>query len=337
MANRRKRKKSLRRFLPILDVGLGISMGCLFAAVYLALKPVSIRDGGEKPGAKEPARHEITYVRGRSGLVRTSVIETKKNSFLTRDRAGVELVEEEINRWISTEYGNDARSAEYEDFEAEFKADVPVFKVRGDETHVGMVFDLSVLGYTRKVVLQAAGAFQREGGRFVYVPEKMYVGSCPVNVPYLSRRIFDAIYDRFEVSSDLSAAWADVRGLVVEAGALKLDFNAATPAPAKPEPMPVVETPGAAAPENAIPEVKAPSVPEAVEEPSEPLAEPVVDDAAATVDAIEAAAGEALESTPTGDEVLSDSEEPNIDPAPAAEVPAETDAAEPTEESVTAE
>lgn len=338
MANRRKRKKSLKRFLPIVDVALGITMGCLFAATYLALKPVAIRDGAERSGEKEKERHEVTYIRGRSGLVRTSVIDAKKTSFLSRDRAGVELSEEEINRWISTEYGNSPRTAEYEDFEAEFRADVPVFKVRGDETEVGMVFDLSVLGVTRKVVLQAAGAFQREGGRFVFVPEKMYVGSCPVNIPYLSRRIFNAVYDRFEVSSDLSEAWADVRGLAVEGGLIKLDFDGAAPVAAVPESTPEVETPDTAVSEQAISEVQVPSVQETVEEASEELAEPVVEEAAPAVDAAAETADETVDAVAAGGEAQENTGDPMVDGAPVAEVPGEIDApVESTEEPVTAE
>lgn len=271
MAIRRKRKKSLKRFLPIVDVGLGIFLGCLFAATYLAFKPVTIRDSVPTSGDKEPGRHDITYVRGRSGLVRGSVVQAKEESMLARTRDGIELGEEEINRWISTKYGDANRSREFEDWDAEFKADLPVFRIRGDATQIGMTFDLSALGITRKVVLQTVGAFQREGGRYVFVPESMYLGSCPVNIPFLSRRIFDAVYDRFEVSSDLRAAWADVRGMVVDRGLIKLDFNAATPQEVESAPEPVADAPETLAAEV---EATAEDVSEAVEEAPQEMAQP---------------------------------------------------------------
>jgi hypothetical protein len=66
--------------------------------------------------------------------------------------------------------------------------------------------------------------------------------------------------------------------------------------------------------------------------------EPVVDDAAASVDAIEETAVEAFELAVPGDEVPADTGEQKIDSAPTAEVLAEADAAaESTDEPVTAE
>lgn len=312
----------------IVDGFVGVALGLFLAVVWLALKPVPVVDAPPVAAADAPppARHEVVYVSGSQRQVRQSTFAERVKAFAARDTRGVEVPEGDLNRWIASTYAGVDRVRKWSVPPAEFELGMPVFRFAGSDAEVGAVSQLTLLGsYKRKIVVHAKGAFVEADGGFAFVPSRLYVGSCPVPINAISRRIYGAVASVFEPAADAREAWAAVNDVKVEKNRLWIGFKA-TPAPIEAAvAAPVAVTPTGEVVEPALDEpaeVVSEALPAVAEETaaSEAVAEPPSPQAAAPGDVpeVEAVVEESAPVVP--EETL---EQPVVEEAPAP-APAET-------------
>jgi hypothetical protein len=214
----------------VAEVVLGIGLGAVLAAAWLATRPVTIVDAPPKPSDRVPARHETIYVAGRESPVRQSHWQAKRAAFLSSDEKGVELVEQDANRWLAVEFGSMDLTREWESFGVTYKGALPRFRFDGEAVQVGLVEELAVFGGSaRRIVVQAIGRFEKDGMAFVFAPSTMRIGALPIPFAPLRKALAGLFVSSLRPSDEFAAAWASVDDLRVEEGKMKLGFKRIAP------------------------------------------------------------------------------------------------------------
>jgi hypothetical protein len=205
---------------------LGLLAGVVAASVYLVFKPVlTVR---ELP--KEQPRGVVYFLPGLEGRARSSGWQAKQKQFL--DGKSVQVVEDEINAWVGTvtpavaaapkpakKEGGTAAPAS----NAIFTPSKPNFKIVNDKLQIGMTCTLNWYGLATDVVLQSIGTFAKEGDHFVYTPETVYLGSCPLHMlPGASGLLVSHVTNTEKISDEFRLAWNKLNDVGVGGGALKL-------------------------------------------------------------------------------------------------------------------
>ncbi|BET69194.1 hypothetical protein ASA1KI_41120 [Opitutales bacterium ASA1] len=212
------------------EVVLGIALGAVFAAAWLATRPVTILDAPPKPSDTAPGRHETIYIAGRESPVRQSQWQAKRAAFLSSDEKGVELVEQDANRWLAVEFGSMDLTREWESFGVTYKGALPRFRFDGEMVQVGLVEELAVFGGSaRRIVVQAIGRFEKDGVAFVFMPSTMRIGALPIPFAPLRKALAGLFVSSLRPSDEFAAAWSSVDDLRVEEGKMKLGFKRIAP------------------------------------------------------------------------------------------------------------
>lgn len=225
---------------------LGLLAGVLVACVYLVFKPVST----VKAMPKETLRSVVYYVPGNEGNAKSKNWQAKQKQFLAG--TSISLVEEELNAW-SAAAGTPAPAAakapppapaaakpkpgaKAPAKPAEEKADeskpaqdgiiipyAPNFKVVEDnKLQVGLKCTLNWYGLTYDTTVIATGAFGKSGDQVVFVPEKVYLGSCPLHLlPAVSGLLVSQVIAKEKVSDEIRTAWTKLTAVTIEGGAVK--------------------------------------------------------------------------------------------------------------------
>jgi len=82
---------------------------------------------------------------------------------------------------------------------------------------------ISALGAQWTVVVRAQGEFARKDHAFVFEPETVLVGSCPVQwLPYASTYVTRKFLSSQTLTEDVAAVWPKLASLTVDRGSLKL-------------------------------------------------------------------------------------------------------------------
>ena len=69
----------------------------------------------------------------------------------------------------------------------------------------------------------AQGKFAKQGDRFVFDPESMYLGSCPVHrLPFVAGYVRSQFIDSQSIPEDLAAAWPKLANVAIEGNTLTL-------------------------------------------------------------------------------------------------------------------
>ena len=73
------------------------------------------------------------------------------------------------------------------------------------------------------MTVQATGMFEQVGETVVFVPDSVYLGSCPLHfLPPLANMLITHVAESERVSEDLRAAWAKLTDAKIEGSTLKL-------------------------------------------------------------------------------------------------------------------
>ncbi len=209
------------RFLStLLLIILGVFLGISTAAGTLILEPVRV---ARKAPSEEDKKGEIYYIAG-------SRIGSKGAKWLFKKQALVEgrvgelsLVEEELNQWMSSSYESRRSRLELPAIKMEIRAELPVFRIANGMFQVGMPVEYSSFGKRWKIYTQVQGSFEKEGDVFAFVPQRFYVGSCPIpNAQGISRSFFYRYKNSFEIPEDLQHAWANLADVRIEGNTLLL-------------------------------------------------------------------------------------------------------------------
>ena len=82
---------------------------------------------------------------------------------------------------------------------------------------------LSALGPQRPGVVQAEGSFAKKDHAFVFEPETVLVGSCPVQwLPYASTYVTRKFLSSQTLTEAIAAVWPKLASFTVDGGSLKL-------------------------------------------------------------------------------------------------------------------
>lgn len=207
----------------ILGAVLSALLGAVLGALILILRPVVV--AREVPG--EPAAGTVYYIEGaRSGSLQQAL--AKGKAFL--DGRSVALTEQDLNALVAPA-SKPPVSAEKKDGESGaaeggmFVAGTPNFRIDDSKLQVGMPVDVDVLGTKKKVIVQARGTFVKRD-TFIYEPEEIYVGSCPVErLPFVSSYVRNKFIDSDALPESIRTSLAKVSDIAIEGKTLKLTMQ----------------------------------------------------------------------------------------------------------------
>jgi len=201
---------------------LGLLAGVAVACVYLVFKPVAtVR---ELP--KEQPRGMVYYLPGSDSNARSAGWLAKQNLFAAGRT--VQLNEDELNAWMTASFGAvGAPKAQSEESPAAADGIIipgkPNFKITDNRLQIGLNCTLNWFGLKTDVTVQTTGDFRKDGDHFAYVPEKSYLGSCPLHfIPGASSLLISRIAAKEKVPDEFRLAWNNLNEVVIVGGALKL-------------------------------------------------------------------------------------------------------------------
>jgi hypothetical protein len=210
---------------------LGLLAGVLVASLYLVFKPVPIL----KELPKDRPRGMVYYLPGAEGKAKGAAWQTKQKQFLAGK--SVQLVEDELNAWVASSIKLDAPPAPAKKPTGEtappaatapapdsiFIPSKPNFKIVNDKLQIGLNCTLNWYGMMTDVTLQSTGTFTKDGDHFVYTPETVYLGSCPLHMlPAVSGLLVSHLTAKGKVPDEFRDAWYKLNDVGVAGGVLKL-------------------------------------------------------------------------------------------------------------------
>lgn len=212
-------------FAILLQILSGAACGVLIAGIYLAFKPVKVVEPSAAPAkAAVGERNVVAYTPGNPGHPSGQQWRVRERAFLEKAPAGVSIIEQDINRWVSTTYGAGDRRVKFDEYKLEIDPGLPLFRVNGSEFQIGLEYRCKWGEMDKSIVAQARGHFEKSGDRHVFVPTKVYLGSCPLPGP-LGGMFVGKFVGAYPVPENVLAAWKSVTSVKVEENQLKLAFN----------------------------------------------------------------------------------------------------------------
>jgi hypothetical protein len=247
-----------------LQLVFGLIAGAAICAAWLIFKPVTIMDTPPAANRTVSDRHEVVYVRGKAAS-RGNQGARKQKAFRDRVPGEIVFVEEDVNGWLGATFGSKERTIPIQGIGMTFGPRVPVVRFVDDELEIGLEIGMDREGGARTIVAQARGGFVSRGGRQIFVPRKIYLGSCPLPWNLGGRQLYQKLIGLYAAPDNISIAWDAVsRAAVMEnrlhvmmgAGETPAPAPAAVaPAPAEVPPAPVDPAPEAAATNPDVPAV----------------------------------------------------------------------------------
>lgn len=102
----------------------------------------------------------------------------------------------------------------------------PNFRIANGVLQIGLEGELNVdmLGIVKHpIVLQASGKLDKIDGRFTFVPERFYIGCCPLHkIPGAARFVFNRILASQKIPGDIAAAWKKLYSVSIDGDSLTL-------------------------------------------------------------------------------------------------------------------
>jgi hypothetical protein len=213
------------------EVGLGaflsVILGIALGIALLASKPVS--KVTELP--KDPAPGTIYYIEGARDFNKTPEVEEKRKSFVAGESVSVE--EGELNILLSAgEKAAPPAPAKPGDKAADAPPaaptkvlDVGTLNARIHDGHIQFAAPVTVSAFTvsATVIVQTTGTFIQRGSGFVYDPDSILVGGCPVSrVPVLRELVLSKLLFVQPVPADIAASWSRLAAVTIDGSVLKL-------------------------------------------------------------------------------------------------------------------
>ncbi len=198
----------------ILGIFLSVLIGAGLAALWLMTKPADMVR--ELP--KEPVAGQVYYVEG-------SNISTKGRQWLRKRQLFVEgtsvtLIEDELNAAVASLGPTGDKKPEAAGMVQPGSLN---FRIADGLLQIGTPVQVNVAGFQSKLQVSVSGGFERAGDKFVFVPQKFYVGSCPIErLPVLPGMILDRLFASITLPEDLSGAWGRLAAVEIEDRQLQL-------------------------------------------------------------------------------------------------------------------
>jgi hypothetical protein len=199
----------------LLSAVLSLVLGVALAAGYLVFKPVSVVD--QVPAADKREEGMIYYVQGAKGSGGGGQLLRKQQLFL--EGRSIVLNESELNTWMAS---SNSASKKPADPKAPAANELNFHLDRG-VLQIGLPYTVDLLGLSGAVIIQAQGAFAKEGDEFVYEPSTIYIGSLPAQrIPILLTLLKKKIYSAQQLPDDLAAAWKKLANVSIDGNHLRL-------------------------------------------------------------------------------------------------------------------
>ena len=211
----------------LLGAVLGVFVGLVAAAAYLVFKPVlTVRDL-----PKDQPRGTIYYIAGSDNSTKGKTYQAKQKQFIAGAR--VQVNEDELNAWAGSAIsepvvpqakpgkpGEPVSKPAPDGFVIPGK---PNFRLINGKMQIGMKCTLNWYGFNTDVTIQSTGTFTKDGDMFVFTPETIYLGSCPLHMlPMLPGLLMAHVISNEKVADDVKAAWAKLGEVRVDGSVLKL-------------------------------------------------------------------------------------------------------------------
>jgi hypothetical protein len=206
------------------DIVVGVFLGGFIAIAWLVAKPAVLLDAPPPPAAAGTSvdRHRVDYIHGRVAPVRNSEWVAKERAFITSTPGSLQLLEQDVNRWMTANFGEADRSVKWAGLNVEVHPELPSFRFDGSETQIGLPIRFVFMGAERRVVLQTRGGFVVRGQSQVFQPRTVYVGSCPIPVALGGESIYKKFADGFVVTDEVRKAWGAIEDIRVEESRMKV-------------------------------------------------------------------------------------------------------------------
>ncbi len=206
----------------ILGALLALLLGIVLGAVLLIVKPVL----AVKEVPKEPVAGAVYYVEGSRDTSKAKQVLAKRKAFV--DGQSIKVTEDEINALTAaaatptaTKPGDKTPAPEAPS--ETISAGTPNVRIREGVMQVGVPVAINVFGFEQKLIAQARGGFAKEGDKFVYDPNEMYLGSCPIQrLPFLNAYVRQKVLASHHVPDDIAAAWSKLTNVTIEGNTLNL-------------------------------------------------------------------------------------------------------------------
>jgi hypothetical protein len=219
-------KRKVQKGPSWLEVGLGaflsVILGVVAGAAYMITKPVI----AVKTIPKDAPSGQIYYIEGSRGSMRSGGVEEKRKSFVAGE--SVDVDEGEINVLLGEQGKPSGPSGKAGDKGPPPEAKMVDVGPLNARIHNGMIqfaapLNLNVFTVMGTLIVQADGNFVKRGGTFVYVPDTLYVGGCPVTrIPFASDFVMGKFLFAKPVPDDLAAAWSKLVSVQIEGNTLHL-------------------------------------------------------------------------------------------------------------------
>lgn len=204
---------------------LGLGSGLLAACVFLVFKPVA--EVREMPPEDKQVRGTIYYIPGSESSGKGRSWSAKEKQLLAG--RSVELVEDELNAWASSTFAAPPAAKPGEAAASGggiFQPGKPNFKIADGKLRIGFKCFVNWFGLGKDVYVITTGGIVRSGDGFVFVPESVYLGSCPVHLlPAVPRPLVAHLLGKKKVPDELKSAWAKVDEVTLEGTKLTLTIQ----------------------------------------------------------------------------------------------------------------
>lgn len=210
----------------ILGAVLGLLVGVLAACVYLVFKPVPT----VKEAPKEPVRGMVYFLPGSESNAKSRGWEAKLKQFLAG--ASVKVNEDELNAWIASQKtagpakpsaASGAPTPGAPAPEGYVIPGTPNVRLVDGVMQIGLPCTLNWYGLATVVTVQVSGTFEKTGEHYAFVPQTIYLGSCPLHVlPGVGGLLVSNIEGKQKFPDELRAAWGKLNGVTITGGTLSL-------------------------------------------------------------------------------------------------------------------
>jgi len=208
----------------VLGVILSATLGVIIGAVSMISRPVVA--ARELP--KEPDPKAVYYLEGARDAGKARQAAAKRTAFVQGQ--SVSVVEDELNALLAASAAPAPAAKPGEPPAAPpppgmIAPGTPNVRIRDGIMQVGVPVTLNVAGLNHSIIVQARGGFEKQGDRFVFAPDTLLVGSCPVErVPILSGYVRSQFLGAKGIPEDVATAWGKLANVAIEGSTLTLSM-----------------------------------------------------------------------------------------------------------------
>jgi hypothetical protein len=212
---------------------LGLVLGVVACCVYLVFKPVALVK--EMPAKDKLSISMVYYLPGAESNAKSKGWQNKQKQFIAGK--SITVVEDELNAWAVSVSpvappapaakpaapGKPADAPKAPPGEGIFIPGTPNFRIVNGKLQIGFKCTLNWYGLMTDVTVQTTGTFKKSGDQVAFVPETIFLGSCPVHLlPSAAGPLVAHLIDKRKTPDEIRAAWAKLSDVTIDGSALKL-------------------------------------------------------------------------------------------------------------------